>query len=110
MSQNTCECRIFCREVQSAIEQGRIKFNAPAKLMKIDGHPFPANMVEVKDQDAEMGTKVQTFDRAKRLGAVDPRVHISADQFRGRSRYDQGGDPKKPRRVTSWILLNKYQW
>ena len=64
VSQNTCECRIFCREVQSAIEQGRIKFNAPAKLMKIDGHPFPANMVEVKDQDAEMGTKAEEIPRS----------------------------------------------
>ena len=77
---------VFCKEIQSVIEAGRIKFDAPEKPMKINGHPFPANMVEVKDQDAEMGTKVQTFDRAKRSGAVDPRVHISADQFRGRSR------------------------
>jgi hypothetical protein len=50
MSHNTNECKTFHQQIQSAIEQGRIKFKNPSKLMKIDGHPFPsANMVEIND-------------------------------------------------------------
>jgi hypothetical protein len=30
-----------------AFEQGRLKFEAPKKMMKIDGHPFATNMVDV---------------------------------------------------------------
>jgi len=55
VSHNTCECRMFCNKIQSAIEQGWIKFDAPEKPIKIDGHPFPANIVDVKDQDAKTG-------------------------------------------------------
>jgi len=46
---------MFCKEIQSAIEAGRIKFDEPEKPMKIDGHPSPTNMVEVMDHDAKTG-------------------------------------------------------
>ena len=59
---STCECRVFCREIQSAIEVGRIKFDAPEKPMKIDDHRFPNNMVDVKDQDAKTGPKILTSE------------------------------------------------
>ena len=49
ISHSTNECRVFYKEIQSVIEAGRIKFDAPEKPMKINGHPFPANRVEVKD-------------------------------------------------------------
>ena len=45
-SHDTNECKVFCQQIQSAIEQGRLKFETPKKPMKIDGHPFPANMVD----------------------------------------------------------------
>src|SRR5687767_15213159 len=48
-SHDTNECKIFRQQIQSAIEQGRLKFEVPAKLakpMKIDQHPFPTNMVD----------------------------------------------------------------
>ena len=41
------ECKVFRQQIQSAIEQGWLKFETPKKPMKIDGHPFPANMVDV---------------------------------------------------------------
>ena len=53
---------MFCKEIQSAIEAGKIKFDAPEKLMKIDGHPFPTNMVEVMDHDAKKGPKLLTSE------------------------------------------------
>ena len=40
VSHNTCECRVFYKEIQLAIEAGRIKFDVPKKPMKIDGHPL----------------------------------------------------------------------
>ena len=65
---------MFYKEIQSVIEAGRIKFDAPEKPMKIDGHPFPTNMVEVIDHDAKTGPKLLTSERAKRSGAVDPKA------------------------------------
>jgi hypothetical protein len=61
VSHSTCECRVFCREIQSAIEAGRIKFDAPEKPMKIDRHPFPTNMVELKENDADEGDQNLNF-------------------------------------------------
>ena len=46
-SHDTNECKVFRQQIQSAIEQGRLKFETPKKPMKIDGHPFLANMVDV---------------------------------------------------------------
>ena len=63
-----------------AIEAGRIKFDVPEKPMKIDGHPFPANIVELKEHDPDEGVKVLTSERAKRSGAVDPKAQASANQ------------------------------
>ena len=74
ISHNTNECRVFCKEIQSAIEAGKIKFDAPEKPMKIDSHPFPTNMVEVMDHDAKKGPKLLSFERAKCLRAVDPKA------------------------------------
>ena len=85
VSHSTNECRVFCKEIQSAIEAGRIKFDAPEKPMKIDGLPFPTNMVEVVDHDVRTRPKLLTSERAKRLGAVDPKVRVSASQLGGRA-------------------------
>ena len=43
-SHHTNDCKVFRQQIQSAIEQGRIKFDDQKKPMKIDGHPFPANV------------------------------------------------------------------
>ena len=56
------------------IKAGRVKFDMPEKPIKIDGHPFRANMVEVMDHDAKMGPKLLTSERAKHSGAVDPKA------------------------------------
>ena len=66
-------------------------------------------------------TKVLTSIRAKKTGTVDPEMQISADEYREikrcrdqrKSRYEQGQTSRngaiRPR-VTSRILLNKWQW
>jgi hypothetical protein len=66
---------------KTAIEQGRIKFENPTKLM-IDGHPFPAKMVEVSNQNIKGKLKVWTSGQAKQTGAVDPRVQILVDELK----------------------------
>ena len=65
-----------------AFEQGRLKFEAPKKMMKIDGHPFTTNMVDVARDEgsprrrvtSQMLLKVLTSSLAKRSGAVDPKA------------------------------------
>jgi hypothetical protein len=53
----TNECKVFRQQLQSAIESRRIKFDncKTQKPMKIDQHPFPANMLDAKGK-----TKVLT--------------------------------------------------
>ena len=65
-------------------------------------------------------TKVLTSTKSREAGTVDPKMQISADEYREikrrhdeqKSRYEQGGTSKaemtKPR-VTSRILLNKWR-
>jgi hypothetical protein len=42
---HTNECKTFRQHIQSAVEQGRIKFDSGKAPMKVDGHPFPVSMV-----------------------------------------------------------------
>nr|CBG76268.1 OO_Ba0005L10-OO_Ba0081K17.19 [Oryza officinalis] len=44
--------RRYCKQqIQSAIEQGRIKIDDAKRPMKIEGHPFPVNMVRADRAD-----------------------------------------------------------
>ena len=52
--------------------------------MKIDGHPFPANMVDVRKKGNALQTKVLTSQSAKESGAVDPKAQITADEAKGK--------------------------
>jgi hypothetical protein len=50
---DTNDCNIFRQQIQSAIEQERLKFETPTKAekpMKIDLHPFLTNSVEVSSK------------------------------------------------------------
>jgi hypothetical protein len=39
------ECRVFKRQIRTAIEQGCIKFEEPKRSMQVDGNPFPVIMI-----------------------------------------------------------------
>ena len=52
--------------------------------MKIDGRPFPANMVDVEKKGNALQTKVLTSQSAKESGAVDPKAQITADEAKGK--------------------------
>ena len=99
---------MFRQQIQSAIEQGRLKFETPKKPMKIDGHPFPANMVDVGKKGNALQTKMLTSQSAKETGAVDPKAHITANEDEGKEpqQKEESAVPKK--KVTSQMLLNKF--
>ena len=44
-SHSTNDCNVFRRQVQSAINDGRLTFTDGTK-MKLDSDPFPINMIE----------------------------------------------------------------
>src|SRR6185295_4707261 len=79
-SHDTNECKVFRQQIQSAIEQDRLKFETPKKPMKIDGHQFPANMVDVGKKGNALQTKMTTSQSAKESGAVDPNAQMTADE------------------------------
>ena len=80
-SHSTNECRIFRQRIQRAIQQGRLKFDTPWK-MKVDDNPFPEdqNMVDVGIFKGK--TKVLTSAKSRKDGTVDPKMQISADEYR----------------------------
>ena len=52
--------------------------------MKIDGRPFPANMVDVGKKGNTLQTKMLTSQSAKDSGAVDPKAQITADEAKSK--------------------------
>ena len=97
----------------------RLKFDTPRK-MKVDDNPFPRDQNMVDAGLFKEKTKVLTSAKSRKAKIVDPKMQISADEYREirkrrdqqKSWYEQGETSKngviKPR-VTSWILLNKWQ-
>ena len=92
-----------------AFEYGKLKFEAPKKMMKIDGHPFATNMVDVARDEGSPQAKILTSSSAKRSGVIDPKVQITADEVKGKSPMKDAERSSAPRRrVTSQMLLNKF--
>ena len=87
--------------------------------MKVDDNPFPGDQNMVDAGLLKGKTKVLTSAKSREAGTVDPKMQISADEYREirrhrakqKSRYEQGETLKdgatKPQ-VTSRILLNKW--
>ena len=100
---------MFRQHIQSAIEQGRLKFETPKTPMEIDGHPFPANMVDVGGKRNVLQTKVLTSQSTKESGAVDSKAHITADEAKGKEPQDKEENVAPKKKVTSQMLLNKFQ-
>ena len=92
-----------------AFEQGRLKFETPKKTMKIDGHPFATNMVDVARDKGPSQAKVLMSSSAKKSGAVDPKAQIAADEVKGKGPLDEVERSSVPcRHVTSQMMLNKF--
>ena len=69
-SHETNECKVFRQQIQMAFEQGGLKFEAPKKMMKIDGHLFAMNMVDVARDEGSSQAKILTSSSAKKSGVV----------------------------------------
>ena len=77
--------------------------------MKIDGHPFPANMVDVGKKGNALQTKMLTSQSAKESGAVDPKAQITADEAKGKGPQQREESVVPKKKATSQMLLNKFQ-
>ena len=77
--------------------------------MKIDGHPFPANMVDTGRKGNALQTKMLRSQSAKESGAVDPKAQIIADEAKGKGLQQVEGSAAPKKKVTFQILLNKFQ-
>jgi hypothetical protein len=102
--------------IQKAILEGHLKFD---NKMKLDRHPFPQNMISFSinmvTAEEKGKVKVLTSARARQDGAVDPERQITLEQVRGeaphviRSHVEIGESSRAKPRVTTRILLNKWQ-
>ena len=77
--------------------------------MKIDGHPFPANMVDVGKKGNALQTKMLTSQSAKDSGTLDPKAQIMADEAKGKEPQQKEESVGPRKKVTSQMLLNKFQ-
>jgi hypothetical protein len=102
--------------IQKDIQEGHLKFD---NKMKLDGHPFPQNMisfsVNMVTAEEKGKVKVLTSARARQDGAVDPERQVTLEQVHGetsrvlRSHIEIGESSRAKPRVTTRILLNKCQ-
>jgi hypothetical protein len=110
------DCRVSRMKIQKAIQEGHLKFD---NKMKLDGHPFPQNMisfsVNVVTTEEKGKVKVLTSARARKDGAVDPERQVTLVQVHGeaprvlKSHIEVGESSRAKPRVTTRILLNKWQ-
>nr|ABB47086.1 retrotransposon protein, putative, unclassified [Oryza sativa Japonica Group] len=54
-SHSTNDCKVFRQQIQAAIEGGKIKFDDSKRPMKVDGNPFPVNMVHTAGRSTDGG-------------------------------------------------------
>ena len=79
-------------------------------MMQIDGHPFAINMVDVASDEGSPQAKILTSSSAKKSRAVDPKAQIAADEVKEKGPMRDAERSSAPRRrVTSQMLLNKFQ-
>jgi hypothetical protein len=83
---------VFRQQLQLAIESGRIKFGnfKSQKPMKIDQHPFPANMLDVKGK-----TKVLTSEAAEKNASVNPQHRITTDDVKSKGLLGESSSSRK---------------
>jgi hypothetical protein len=78
------DCRVFKMRIQKAIQEGHLKFD---NKMKLDGNPFPQNMVSFSvnmvTAEEKGKVKVLTSARARQDGTVDPERQVTLDQVHG---------------------------
>ena len=77
------------QHIQRAIQQERLKFDTPLKI-KVDDKRFLGDQNMVDARLFKGKTKVLTSTKSKEARTVDPKMQISADEYREiRRRRDQ---------------------
>jgi hypothetical protein len=110
-SHDTNDYKIFIQQIQSGIEQERLKFETPTKAekpMKIDQHSFPTNTVDVSSKDTSR-VKLLTSDSAQNKRVVDPKVQVTAADVKGKGLLLVEGESKPRQPITYQMLINKFQ-
>jgi hypothetical protein len=102
--------------IQKAIQEGHLKFD---NKMKLDGHPFPQHMVgfsiNMVTTEEKGKVRVLTSTRAKQDGLDDPTRQVTVEQVHKeaprilKSQIEVGESSRSKPRVTTRILLNKWQ-
>nr|ABA98732.1 retrotransposon protein, putative, unclassified [Oryza sativa Japonica Group] len=87
-SHTTNDCKVFRQQIQMAIEGGKIKFDDSKKPMKVDGNPFPINMVHTADRVRAKGFQVNS---AKMINKYQRKY--DKQQEKHYEEHDDGFDP-----------------
>jgi hypothetical protein len=97
---------VFRQQLQLAIESGRIKFGnfKTQKPMKIDQHPFPANVLDAKGK-----TKVLTSEAAEKNASVGPQHRITTDDAKNKGLLGESSSSEKPPQFDIVITHRKQQ-
>ena len=67
-------------------------------------------MVDMTKEKSPPQAKILTSSLAKKSGVVDPKAQVTADEVKGKGLQEDVGRSSVPRRrVTSQMLLNKFQ-
>nr|AAM74403.1 Putative retroelement [Oryza sativa Japonica Group] len=99
-SHSTNDCNVFRRQVQSAIDEGRLKFIDGSK-MKLDHDPFPVNAINFNDKKVLIRPEQAKSTKGKKVVIGEPRSKMIVPKKP--EKYEkQGGDKirnkgKRPR-------------
>jgi hypothetical protein len=112
-SHATNDCNVFHRLVQSAINEGRLKF-AKSPQMKLDKNPFPANMELVKLDGKKVlvwpSQTESTKGKEVIIGEERPSRMIKPKSLKdGQWQMNEGSKPQRRPKATFDILMAKYK-
>uniref|UniRef100_A0A0E0DBG7 Reverse transcriptase domain-containing protein n=1 Tax=Oryza meridionalis TaxID=40149 RepID=A0A0E0DBG7_9ORYZ len=92
-SHSTNDCKVFRQRIQAAIEGGKIKFDDSKKPMKVDGNPFPVNMVHTFGRAGDGGKDRNFQMNSARIISKYRRKYDKQQQERYYEEDDGGFDP-----------------
>nr|ABA97752.2 retrotransposon protein, putative, unclassified [Oryza sativa Japonica Group] len=113
-SHSTNDCNVFRRQVQSAIDEGRLKFIDGSK-MKLDHDPFPMNTINFNDKKVLIRPEQaeSTKGKGEVIGEPRPKMIVPKKPEVGvwKENNSEASTSKTPRKtkVTFDMLLGKYE-
>jgi hypothetical protein len=113
-SHSTNDCNVFRRQVQLAIDEGRLKFTDGSK-MKLDHDPFPVNTINFNDKKVLIRPEQAESTKGKGVIIGEPRPKIivpkNPEVCVCKENKSEASTSKAPRKtkVTLDMLLEKYE-